>query len=190
METARRMTEDEKERELLAECRRGNRRAFAELYEMHQRRVFSVALNFFGGQHARAEDVTQQVFLKIFNSLDSFRGDSQISTWIYRLTVNACIDERRRGWTFLPIGEFVETLLFRRTPVDAYNRREVTAEVRTAIGQLKEPFKMPIILRYSEGLSYEEIARVLDCTAGTVASRISRGHQILAKKLRHLRSEV
>ena len=76
------MTEKRTEQDLLAECRNGDREAFESLYNQNQKRVFSVALNFFGGNTQLAEDVTQQVFLKIFNKIADFRGDAEVTTWI------------------------------------------------------------------------------------------------------------
>ena len=86
MESAAQMTENMTEQDLLAECKNGSRRAFEVLYHANQRRVFSVALNFFGGNREMAEDVTQQVFLKIFNKIADFRAEAEFTTWIYRMT--------------------------------------------------------------------------------------------------------
>jgi RNA polymerase sigma-70 factor (ECF subfamily) len=184
------MTEKTTEQDLLAECKSGDRRAFEMLYETHQRRVFSVALNFFGGDHAAAEDVAQQVFLKIFNKLGEFRADAEFTTWVYRVTLNACIDERRRTRRFFSIENFFGLVSTRKTPLDAVQKRETADEVQKAIGSLKEKYRLPILLKYSEGLSYEEIAKVLECSIGTVSSRLNRGHKMLAQKLGHLKSKV
>src|SRR5690606_727204 len=88
--------------DLIAQVRAGDRAAMRSIYAEHQRRVYSIALNYFGGDVSKAEDVTQQVFLKIFTKM-SFRGDSEFATWLYRMTVNACIDETRKGrrWSLL-----------------------------------------------------------------------------------------
>lgn len=190
MENAARMTENLTEQNLLAECRNGNRQAFERLYLANQRRVFSVALNFFGGNRETAEDVTQQVFLKIFDKIGDFRGDAELTTWIYRMTVNACIDEQRKTRRFFSIENFLAEIRVRKTQDEKFERRETSDEVQKAIGELKEKFRLPILLKYSEGLSYEEIAQVLDCSIGTVSSRLNRGHKMLAKKLGHLKGEI
>lgn len=184
------MDERETDNEIVSDCRDGDRRAFAALYDRHQRRVFSVALNFFGGDRATAEDVTQSVFLKLFDKLGSFRAESSFSTWIYRLTTNACLDEARRGRR---VEYFGDDAKFESTGADGaaeIERRERTAEVRRALASIDEKFRIPMILKFSEGLSYDEIAAVLDCSAGTVASRLSRGQKKLAEKLGHLRGTV
>lgn len=190
MESAARMTEERTAQDLLAECRNGSRGAFELLYRAHQRRVFSVALNFFGGDRALAEDVTQQVFLKIFDKLADFRAEAELTTWIYRLTINACIDEQRRTRRFFSLENLFGELRAKKTPAEKFERREIADKVQQAIGELKPKFRLPILLKYSEGLSYEEIARVLECSIGTVSSRLNRGHKMLARKLKDLKREV
>jgi RNA polymerase sigma-70 factor (ECF subfamily) len=169
-------------------CQQGDRAAFQLLFETYKDKVFSIAVYSSGGDRAVADDVTQQIFLKLFTAIRQFRGDSEFTTWLYRLVVNACLDERRRRRRLLPFGETVAM----RNPGDKkpqekqYARLEVAAAVRAAIGELKPKFRLPILLKYIEGLSYEEIAIVMGCSKGTVASRLNRGHSQLAKRLSHL----
>jgi RNA polymerase sigma-70 factor (ECF subfamily) len=183
------MTENRTEQELLAACRKGDREAFESLYVQHQKRVFSVALNFFGGDEERAKDITQQVFLKIFGRVDEFRGQSEFTTWLYRITVNACLDEARKSRPLLSLTDFFGVFGVKRTQDEKVYRREICDEVQKAVAELKPKFRLPILLKYVEGLSYEEIAKVLDCSTGTVASRLNRGHKMLAGKLGHLKNE-
>jgi RNA polymerase sigma-70 factor (ECF subfamily) len=168
-------------------CRQGDRDAFQLLFETYKDRVFSIAV-YSSGDRAIADDVTQQIFLKLFTAIQQFRGESEFTTWLYRLVVNACLDERRRRRRLLPLGE---TLAMRnpseRKPQEKqFARLEVAEAVRAAIGELKPKFRLPILLKYLEGLSYEEIATVMGCSKGTVASRLNRGHSQLAKRLSHL----
>lgn len=190
MESVARMAEKFIEQDLLAECRNGNRKAFERLYEANQRRVFSVALNFFGGDADKASDVTQQVFLKIFTSVTDFRGDAEFTTWLYRITVNACIDEQRKTRRFFDLKDFFGLADKKMKQEENLQKKEIAAEVQTVIATLKPKFRLPILLKYSEGLSYEEIAKILECSVGTVSSRLNRGHKMLAQKLRHLRNEI
>ncbi len=168
-------------------CRQGDRAAFQLLFETYKDKVFSIAV-YSSGDRSLAEDVTQQIFLKLFTAIRQFRGDSEFTTWLYRLVVNACLDERRRRRKLLPLGETVAM----RNPSDKtpqekqYARLEVAEAVRAAIGELKPKFRLPILLKYIEGLSYEEIASVMGCSKGTVASRLNRGHSQLAKRLSYL----
>jgi RNA polymerase sigma-70 factor (ECF subfamily) len=174
--------------DLIDECRNGDRAAMRSLYEQHQRRVYSVALNYFGGDVSKAEDVTQQIFLKLFTKM-SFRGDSEFTTWLYRMTVNACIDETRKNRRWFGLGDwFVDD---RSPSLDAsISRGEASEQVRRVVGSLKPEYRMPVVLKYVEGLSYQQIADVLGCSIGTVSSRLNRAHKILAEKLDHLRGEL
>src|ERR1700741_993525 len=86
-------------------CQQGDRAAFQLLFETYKDKVFSLAVYTVGGDRAVADDVTQQIFLKLFTAIRQFRGDSEFTTWLYRLVVNACIDERRKRKRWLPWGE-------------------------------------------------------------------------------------
>ena len=173
-------------------CRRGDREAFRLLFEAYKDKVFSIAVYSFRGDEAAAGDVTQQVFLKLMTTITQFRGDSEFTTWLYRLVVNACTDEQRRRRRFFPLADSVAMTRVgdRRPQEKQYARAELAESVKTAISELKPKFRLPILLKYVEGLSYEEIATVLDCSMGTVASRLNRGHKALAKRLGHLRGQV
>lgn len=169
-------------------CQQGDRAAFQLLFETYKDKVFSIAVYSSGGDRAVADDVTQQIFLKLFTAIRQFRGDSEFTTWLYRLVVNACLDERRRRRRLLPFGETVamKNPGEKKPQEKQYARLEVAEAVRAAIGELKPKFRLPILLKYIEGLSYEEIASVMGCSKGTVASRLNRGHSQLAKRLSHL----
>lgn len=186
------MTEETTERDLIAACRDGDRDAFEVLFRNNQKRVYSVALNFFGGNRQSAEDVTQQVFLKLYKSLDSFRGDSKLTTWLYRVTVNACIDEQKKQRRFSFLTEIIKPseLDQKITPDDRIRSDELSEEIQQALATIKIKFRVPILLKYSEGLSYREMAEVLECSEGTVASRLNRGSKLLARKLEHLKKEL
>ena len=173
---------------IIEACQQGDRAAFQLLFETYKDKVFSIAVYSSGGDRALADDITQQIFLKLFTAIRQFRGESEFTTWLYRLVVNACLDERRRRRRLLPWGETVAM----RNPGEKkpqekqYARLEVAEAVQAAIGELKPKFRLPILLKYIEGLSYEEIASVMGCSKGTVASRLNRGHSQLAKRLSHL----
>jgi RNA polymerase sigma-70 factor (ECF subfamily) len=176
---------------VIAACKGGDREAFRLLFETYKDKVFSIAVYSFDGDRSVADDVTQQIFLKLFTAIGQFRGESEFTTWLYRLVVNACLDERRRRKRFLPWGDTMPSKAGETKPQEKkYARLEITEAVRAAIGELKPKFRLPILLKYIEGLSYEEIASVMGCSKGTVASRLNRGHGQLAKRLAHLRNEV
>jgi RNA polymerase sigma-70 factor (ECF subfamily) len=173
-------------------CREGDREAFRLLFETYKDKVFSIAVYSFGGDQAAASDVSQQIFLKLMTAITQFRGDSAFTTWLYRMVVNACIDEQRKRRRFLPFGDSVPTSKIedRRPQEKRFARLEVSESVQAAIKELTPKLRMPILLKYVEGLSYEEIATVMGCSKGTIASRLNRGHQKLAQRLSYLRNQL
>ena len=173
-------------------CKQGDRDAFRRLFERHKDRVYSVALYFFGGDEALAADVTQQVFLKLFTRIKQFQGESEFTTWLYRLTTNACVDEARRRRRWLPFGDAtgMKEPRVKKTQEQTLASREVADSVKRAVATLRPKLRVVLLLKYFEELSYEEIAAVVGCSKGTVASRLNRGHKILAGKLGHLRGAL
>ena len=173
-------------------CQQGDREAFRLLFETYKDKVFSIAVYSCGGNQTSASDITQQVFLKLMTNISQFRGESQFTTWLYRLVANACIDEQRKNKRLLPLGDSPpETKIeFKRPQERRYAKLELAASVRHAIADLKPKFRLAILLRYIEDLSYEEMASILNCSKGTVASRLNRGHKELARRLAHLRDQV
>lgn len=173
-------------------CQQGDRESFRLLFETHKDKVYSIALYFFGGDACLAGDITQQVFLKLFMRIGQFRHQAEFTTWLYRLTTNTCIDEQRKRRRFSPYPESLpEPKVYTLPAAEArFVRLEIADSVRDAIAGLKPKLRIAILLKYFEELSYEEIAQVLNCSKGTVASRLNRGHRILAQRLGHLRADV
>jgi RNA polymerase sigma-70 factor, ECF subfamily len=180
--------------EIIEACRRGDREAFRALYEAHKDKVYSLALYFFHGDPAAASDATQQVFLKLITNITSFRGNSEFSTWLYRMVVNTCLDGARKISPRERPTEPAEMARF-ADPASAdlgsgdeeLARKQVASRVQAALSSLPPKLRMPILMRYFEDLSYSEMAQVLECSAGTVASRLNQGHKVLAEKLAKLR---
>ena len=175
----------------IAACQRGDRDALRLLFEAYKDPVYSIAVYSMGGDLSAAADVTQQVFVKLMTRISQFRGNSEFSTWLYRLVVNCCLDERRKQRRFVPLAEFDLTKTNRRqiSPATTYAQRELAGHVQAAIAELKPKLRWPILLKYVQGFSYEEIAAVLGCSKGTVASRLNRGHKALSQRLAHLRGQ-
>ncbi|HKQ97393.1 MAG TPA: sigma-70 family RNA polymerase sigma factor [Candidatus Polarisedimenticolia bacterium] len=183
---------------LLEACQAGDREAFRALFEAWQDRVYSLALHF-SGDDATAQDIAQDVFLKLFSRIGQFRGDSSFGTWLFRLVANACMEEHRRRRRFaLPWGAdrtaqrvvrdgSVRSPVERRPQEDRIERRQVREAVQGAVAQLSPKLRLPILLRYLGEMSYDEIAETIGCTKGTVASRLNRGHRALARRLAALR---
>jgi RNA polymerase sigma-70 factor (ECF subfamily) len=184
------MSDRQTEAELIEACKQGDRDAFRDLFEAHKDRVYTIAFHY-SGDEAMAHDVTQQVFLKLFTSINQFHENSQFTTWLYRIVANACTDEHRKRRRFVPFSPEIEvrTMVGKSSQEETYHRRQVADSVRGAIGELTPKLRLPILLKYVEGLSYDEIAESLGLSIGTVSSRLNRGHKMLARKLGHLRGE-
>jgi RNA polymerase sigma-70 factor (ECF subfamily) len=172
--------------EIIESCRLGDRDAFRALYDIYKDRVYSISLYFLHGDRAAASDVTQQVFLKLMTSIRQFRGDAEFSTWLYRLVVNVCMDAARtRRLNPIIFDRFrIETVAAPGSQEEDYARNQMANSVRAAVSALPPKFRIAVLLRYFEDLSYEQMAKALHCSIGTVASRLSRGHKILAERLR------
>jgi len=171
------------EPDLVQACQRGESDAFRGLFERYKDKVYSIAFRFSGNQ-ATAMDIAQDTFLKLFSSIRDFRGDSSFDTWIYRMVVNSCLDHRRRSWRLLPLAQDHSTCL--QQPGDCLTemlRSETSGRVRSAVDRLSPDLRIAIVLRYTEGLAYQEMADVLGCSIGTVASRLNRAHKILERRL-------
>jgi RNA polymerase sigma-70 factor (ECF subfamily) len=171
--------------EVLAACRRGDRDAFRLVYETYKDTVYSMALYFFRGDAATAADVTQQVFLKLMDRIGQFNGQSAFSTWLHRMVANACVDRTRGAWWRAPQADpaVLETRAVEPEHDVALEQRDDARIVHEALAGLTPKIRMAIVLRYFEDLSYDEMAQVLNCSIGTVASRLSKGHALLGQRL-------
>jgi len=185
------MSDPRPEAEIIEACKSGDRDAFHDLFLIYKDRVYSVALHFSGNESA-ARDITQQVFLKLFTRIGQFRREAQFTTWLYRIVANTCVDDKRKQVRFVPLSPEIEvrTMSGRGLQERAFQRNQMADSVRQAISELSPKLRLPILLKYVEGLSYEEIAQTLSCSIGTVSSRLNRGHKALAQKLGHLRGEL
>jgi len=174
--------------ELVEACRRGEREAFAALFEAHKDRVFSIALRY-SGNRAAAMDIAQDAFLKLLSRIGDFRGEARFETWLFRVVVNSCMDYRRGLRRALPFAAGMLDALGagRDSVLSGLMRSEVSENVQQSVAALPPQQRIVVVLRYTEGLSYEEIGAAVGCSAGTVASRLSRAHQTLERRLRHLR---
>jgi RNA polymerase sigma-70 factor, ECF subfamily len=185
------MRERDTDMQILEACRAGDRYAFHDLFERYKDRVYSIALHY-TGDDAAAKDVSQTVFLKLFTMIAQFRFESEFSTWLFRVVVNACYDDRRKRARMQSLDDYAEPPPTRLEGPQhrIAERKDVETAVRAAVAELSPKLRMPIVLRYLEGMSYDEISVVLGCSMGTVASRLNRGHKELARRLGHLRGAL
>jgi RNA polymerase sigma-70 factor (ECF subfamily) len=184
------MVLDGNDREVIEACQCGDREAFRALFETYQDKVYSIALRY-SGDRAVALDIAQETFLKLLSTIRDFRGDSGFESWLYRIVVNRCLDHRRR--TRRVIAFFGDVLaVFRasgESALDELLRSERQGHVQKFVGKLPPEQRMVVVLRYTEGLSYDEISSILGCSKGTVASRLNRAHKTLERQLSPLRRE-
>ena len=178
------------ERDLIAAAQQGDRAAFKVIYENHRDRVYNLVFYCLKDERL-IEDVLQNVFLKVYRGLPGFRFEANLATWIYRVTINECQNQNRRGnarhvpiETILGSGEEVDPS---STPDDWHARNERREIVQRAVLQLSPKLRAVVVLKYLEGLSYDEIAETLECAPGTVASRLNRALEELESRLHPLK---
>lgn len=178
---------------LIEACRSGDRGAQRHVFLASKDFVYTTARCFFPGDESTARDVTQDVFVKLFARIQQFRGDSSFRTWLYRMVIHVCIDETRRRRRWASIEDYdPEAILmqnYAKPPSDFGEQAELSRLVQAAVEKLTPKLKAVLVLKYFEGLSYDEIASALGTSRGTVASRMNRGHRDLARRLVHLRDE-
>jgi len=168
------------DRELVERYVGGDRVAFAILVRRHERRVYNLAYRMLGREED-ARDATQDAFLSALRKLPSFRGDAAFTTWMHRVTVNACYDilRKRKREPALEIPETIE----HGVPHDHAEETTISLDVQRALLQVPLEFRAPIVLHDIHDLAYEEVGEILGIPIGTVKSRIHRGRLALAKAL-------
>jgi RNA polymerase sigma-70 factor (ECF subfamily) len=155
---------------LIAACRRGEARAMEMLYHQYKRRVFGMAHRIVGVSDA--EEVAQEVFVRVFRGLAAFRGDSALSTWIYRLTVNAALSHLARRGRRHEVGD--DGLTDLPAPPPTERDSALAARIETALAQLPPGYRAILVLHDVEGLSHEECAAILECRIGTCKSQLHK----------------
>lgn len=173
---------------LLRRACKGDVQALEELMQSHESRIYAIALRMMGNRED-AQDCAQEAMVRIYRAMGSFKGQSALATWIYRITMNTCLDELRRrkarkvtsldslvdnGWSPTDTGD---------TPEEHGLRVEKQNALNQAIQSLPDDMRAAIILRDVKGYSYDEIASILDANVGTIKSRISRGREKLREIL-------
>jgi RNA polymerase sigma-70 factor (ECF subfamily) len=164
--------------------------AFEAIYGRYRDRVYSIAYRM-TGTATDAMDVVQEAFGQLFRKITSFRFDARFSTWLFRLVVNCCIDHRRRersrmprdGLGFASLETVADTSDPLAGPAESAEATELGAHVHDALQQLSPKLRAVLVLRYLEGLSYEELGQTLDVSLGTVKSRLARAHLALERVL-------
>jgi len=186
------------EQELIAKLRRGEEPAFRWLVESYRNRVYHTVLNIVQDE-AEAEDAAQEVFIKVFESIEQFRHESTLSTWIYRIAIRKALDKLRRRKTrkrlqqllpwWMPAEKQSDQHLFHHPGIDLENK-EKSAVLFKAIDELPDNQRLAFTLIIVQGMSYEEAILILDKNIKAVESLISRAKSNLQKKLENYYKEM
>jgi len=190
------MSDREVDQQLVERAQQGDKHAFELLVAKYQRKLGRL-LSRFIRDAAEVEDVTQEAFIKAYRALPTFRGDSAFYTWLYRIGINTAknylVAMGRRAPTTTEVDseeaesfEDGDQLRDLNTPENALATRQIAETVNQTLGELPEELRTAITLREIEGLSYEDIANIMNCPIGTVRSRIFRAREAIATKLRPL----
>lgn len=182
---------------LVKKCQKGDTRAFEQLVTIYQDRVYALSYQL-TGNHADAEDLAQNVFIKAYRALPNFRNEADFGTWLHRIAVNLSINEKRKRKPDVSLDSPVQTrdgemprivASDAESPEEVYENKEFRNMVREALWELSEEHRAVLVLREMQGYAYDEIARMLDCSLGTVKSRINRARQTLKKEIMRLAAE-
>ncbi|MBZ4687245.1 MAG: polymerase sigma-70 factor, subfamily [Clostridia bacterium] len=188
------------EKKLLAKVKKGDLESFNILVEKYQKHVYNIAYRFMGSRED-ASDAAQEAFLKAYRSISKFRNDASFKTWLYHITANVCRDElRKRKNTSVisldvPImgddGQEIDRQLKsgNPSPEEQFEVKENQSFVQEVINSLPEDYRIILILRELQGLSYEEITEALNCSMGTVKSRLSRARKLFKDKIINIREQ-
>ena len=176
---------------LIKRCLRGDQTAWEQIVRQYRRKVFNVAYKFVG-RHDEAEDLTQDIFLKVFKSLETFDRRANFQTWLISVSRNLCIDHyrsvRKERETIDRAVDASELSPVSKEPgpIAAIEQRDRVALLRQALAELPDTLRAAVVMRDIQELSYQDIAGRLDLPEGTVKSRINRGRTELAIQIRKL----
>lgn len=178
------------EQELLQKISSADPTAFRDLFEAYNRMVFNICYRMTANRQ-EAEDLTQEVFLNTYKSIGRFRSESKLSTWLYRITINHCLNQqakkKRQRWLsldFISDSEIEQNPALVHRPDIGLEQKESELIIQKCINSLPKQQRIAIILSRYEGLSYQEIAVVMHCSVSSVESRLFRAKQNLYNKLR------
>ena len=190
------MKDREVDQALVERAQQGDHKAFELLVSKYQRRLTRLLARFIKDEH-EVNDVTQEALIKAYRALPNFRGESAFYTWLYRIGINTAKNFLATNGKKMVISADVaneegemfdlsDQLADDHTPEAEMMNREILQTVEAAVARLPEDLRRAITLREMEGLSYDEIAQIMDCPIGTVRSRIFRAREVIAKDLRPL----
>lgn len=177
--------------ELVEKVKKGDADVYEKIIQKYQSKVFGLIYNMTKNQND-IEDLAQEVFIKIYKNLGKFKGESSLYTWIYKITVNLCLDEMKKRKNVIYLDEKIEVddgEVNRELPSEEksqeklYEEKELQEKLHNCINKLPEKQKVMIVLRDIKGFSYEEISKITDVKLGTVKSQINRARLKLKELL-------
>ena len=174
--------DDSSDKKLISEVKKGNSKAFAHLVVKYQNKVRALGLSFFRNA-TDAEDFVQDVFVKVFTSLNSFRGESQFSTWLMRVAYNTAVNSVKRAKEYLPIAEDFDIEDKDFNPEEKQLRKITMEAVQETMQELPEKFAICLDLYFFYDFAYVDISEMLDLPVNTVKSHIFRAKKLMKKKL-------
>jgi RNA polymerase sigma-70 factor (ECF subfamily) len=189
------------DRELVERCQGGDKNAFRQLFVRYHRRAYGLALGVVHNPDT-ALDVVQEAFLKAHKHIDSFEGSSSFYTWLYRIVMNVAIDQLRKQQRS-PVVDYDEAVahkdeealagdepilprLLAGNPAKELQRKEIREKIQEALGRLSPNHRAVLVMRELDGLSYEEMAKVMKCSKGTIMSRLFHARRNMQKHLLEL----
>lgn len=160
----------------------GDEEGFTMLVKKYQDHVINIVYSLTGDSDG-AEDITQEIFIKVYKNLPLFEKKAGFSTWLYRICVNTTYNYLKKEKRYVPFGYVQETDIFKKRPLENLESREKQELIKKAIERLPFRFRAVIVLKEIEGLSYKDIAKALGCRMGTVESRLFRAREMLREIL-------
>jgi RNA polymerase sigma-70 factor (ECF subfamily) len=167
---------------LVRACQRGDIEAFEQIFRVYRNPVFRLAYRFTGNRDD-AEDLTQEIFLKVFENIGSFRYESSFATWLYRIAVNTCMNFQRNKKPAESLG-VTDDLGSSVSPEAICERGELQRKIEAEIASLPSPLKIAFLLVVVEGMTYREASEILGLSVDALFMRVSRARQILREKLK------
>ena len=169
--------------EVIQACINGDKNIFSEIVARYKNLVYSIILRMINNSE-EANDLAQEVFIKIYKNLDKYYPDYKLSTWIIRITTNHVIDYRRKKHQELvPIEDVGFELVGDESPEAAYLKEERRKRLNSVVNDLPDMYKIPIVLYHQQGLTYQEISDVIEEPLSKVKNRIFRGRKMLKESL-------
>ncbi len=180
------------EQQLILHVKEGSHEAFRILVERYMKQAYNIAYGFVEN-HDDAEDIAQESFVRVYNSIGSFRGDAQFSTWLYRIVMNLSLNRMKRNRTHVTTHvdeHFHAVEALQHGNPSTFHETEAHSHIERALHELPTLQRAVVILRHIDGLSTRQVSNILRCSEGTVKTHLHRGLKKMKKRLHFLKEDV